>query len=170
MSHATHDRSLILSTVFGLGHLRPASGSWGSLPPAALAALLITLGVGPAHSPWIYLGSISLVLIVFSIACVVQGDRAEAAFGAKDPSEVVADEVAGQCIPLLALPLTWDTGWLGSMLWVAAAFVAFRLMDVLKPPPANGLQRLPGGWGILVDDLVAGVYALALVWAVAAML
>lgn len=170
MSRASHDRSLALSTVFGLGHMRPASGTWGSLPPVVLAAGLISLGYGPLGSPWIYYPAIIIVLIVFGIACVVQGDRAEAVFGSKDPSEVVADETAGQCIPLLGLPLVWDTGWFWSMAWLAGAFLAFRAMDILKPPPANGLQRLPGGWGILIDDLIAGVYALILIQIIAALI
>ena len=170
MSHPSHDRSLALSTVFGLGYMRPASGTWGSLPPAVLAAGLITIGAGPLGLPWVYYPALVLVLIVFCVACVVQGDRAEAAFGSKDPGEVVADETAGQCIPLLGLPLAWDTGWFWSMVWIAGAFLAFRIMDILKPPPANALQRLAGGWGILVDDLFAGIYALVIIQVIAALI
>jgi phosphatidylglycerophosphatase A len=148
-------------TVLGLGHKRPAPGTWGSLPPVVLAALLLVSGLGPGSSPWLY----SLLLVTLFLwacaGCIAQGDQAEARWR-KDPSQAVADETAGQCIPLLILPsLPGCTNfwWL-----IAAAFVLFRLADIAKPPPARGLQRLPAGWGILIDDLIAGVYAAAALW------
>jgi phosphatidylglycerophosphatase A len=102
------------------------------------------------------------VLVIFSVACVVQGDAAEARFLKKDPSQAVADETAGQCIPLLGVPLLY--GSLGHAAAVLSiAFVGFRLMDIIKPWPARGLQSAPSGWGILLDDLFAGVYALLIV-------
>jgi len=67
---------------------------------------------------------------------------------------VVIDEVAGQLIPFLAVP---PSSWK----WALAAFALFRFFDVLKPFPARRAERLPGGWGIMTDDVVAGVYALA---------
>lgn len=152
-------------TVFGLGHMWPASGTWGSLPPVVLAGLL--LAILPEECPWcwVYYGVLAAVLIAFSLACVMQGDGAESRFGEKDPSEAVADETAGQCIPLLVLPLGYESwGHMGVAL--LTAFLAFRVMDILKPPPARGLQRLYSGWGILVDDLIAGVYAAIVTWVV----
>ena len=140
--------------------LRPAPGTWGSLPPVAIAIILAWRG---AAWPWTDLTMVVL-LVLASIACVALGRWAESAFGGKDPSQVVADEVAGQAIALLFLP--WrDPGADSALLWNLAlagtAFVAFRFFDIVKVPPARGLQRLPRGWGILVDDLIAGAYALA---------
>ena len=87
------------------------------------------------------------------------GAWAEVHFGKKDPRQVVADETAGQCVALLALP--WGGDWSENLVLAATAFVTFRLFDIVKPPPINRIQRLGGGWGILVDDLLAGLYALA---------
>ncbi len=116
---------------------------------------------------WIYHGVLLTTFLFFGAACIVQGGRAEARFGKKDPSQVVADETCAQCLPLMFLPaevlLRTDT----ALFTVLLAFVAFRVLDVVKPWPANGLQRLPGGWGILIDDLVAGVYAWGIVQVVA---
>lgn len=156
-------RPLRLITTFGLGHCRPASGTWGSLPPIVVAGILLAWDAGPASQPWIYYPILAAVCLVFSAACVADGDAAEARFGEKDPSEVVADETAGQCLPLLAiLPSGVGTGWRAATL-VAVAFFAFRILDIFKPPPAKGWQRIPGGWGILIDDLVAGAYAAGVV-------
>jgi phosphatidylglycerophosphatase A len=97
-----------------------------------------------------------LVAIVSSIICVALGPFAEKHFGKKDPGQVTIDEWAGQAVALLGLPVASGAG-----LWitVAAAFVAFRVFDIVKPPPARQLEKLPHGWGVLLDDLAAGVYA-----------
>jgi phosphatidylglycerophosphatase A len=139
----------------GLGFLRPAPGTWGSLPPAGLAAILLVADVSVAVS----LVALGVLLIVASVACVVWGRYAEERFGRKDAAEVVADEVAGCAIPVLAA-VSYRSDLVTEWAQVAGAFVLFRVMDVLKPWPARRLERLPYGWGVLVDDLVAGVYAL----------
>ena len=156
-------------TVFGLGHLRPAPGTWGSLPPVAIAGVLILLGLGPAEAPILYHSVLVAILLASSAACIVFGDWAESWYGKKDPGWVVADETAGQCIALFALPIAApvfgpDTS-LFAELWplafsLAIAFLSFRIFDIIKPPPANATQALPAGWGVLIDDLFAGVYAL----------
>ena len=125
--------------------------------------MLVLAGFGPGSG--LYEVVIVGILLVFSAACVLQGDMAEAVFGKKDHGSIVADETAGQCIPLLGLqfaPAAAMTGWWPAMLTLGGAFIAFRIADIIKPPPANQLQKLPAGWGVLVDDLVAGVYALIL--------
>jgi phosphatidylglycerophosphatase A len=106
----------------------------------------------------VYFGVLALVFLLGCAACIYEGDRAEARWG-KDPSEAVADETAGQCIPLFFLPLATTADWWKVAVAVFWAFILFRLMDIVKPWPARGLQRIPAGWGILIDDLVAGVYA-----------
>ena len=165
MIPAPHDHRWHAVTVFGLGHLRPAPGTWGSLPPVALAGILVLAGFGPQDNPLVYHAVLAAVCLAASAACVVFGEWAEAHYGKKDPGWVVADETAGQCITLamlpVASPLAADGGLFHLAFVLAVAFLSFRFFDILKPPPANGLQKLPGGWGVLIDDLFAGAYALA---------
>lgn len=161
---------LLWITTFGLGHMRPASGTWGSLPTVIVAGALIYFGFGPAHSPMVYNAVLVGWGILFSIGCLVEGTAAEAKFGKKDPSQAVADETAGQAIALLFLPAAVEQSLQSLTLALGGAFVAFRVFDILKIWPARGLQRLPGGMGILVDDLIAGVQALVLVQVVARIL
>jgi phosphatidylglycerophosphatase A len=149
----------VLVTVFGLGLLKPAPGTWGSLPPPLLVLALLWSGA----APWVINVTLVLLGAAFGIACWRFGGLAEQRYGAKDPRQVVADETAGQCVALLLLPwrAVGDTGaWTWNIALVVTAFVAFRGFDIIKPPPAHGLQRVPGGRGILIDDLVAGLYAL----------
>lgn len=163
-----------LITTFGLGYMRPAPGTWGSLPPCALAALWAVagrqIGMGSVGNLLWYC-VLAFFALYFSWVCVKFGDGAEAEFGRKDPSQVVADETAGMAVTLLFLPPQWliVTGAtlqesqtrtaIATVAAIAVAFVLFRIADILKLPPANGLQRLKSGWGILVDDLVAGLQA-----------
>lgn len=161
-------RSLRLITSFGLGYMRPASGTWGSLPPVILSALVLGLGHRGTYAPGTTLWLVEhamlvLMLVLFSAACVRDGEAAEARFGKKDPGQVVADETAGQCLPLMFLPASAIVDWTGLLLTLGLAFVTFRICDIVKPWPARQLQKIPGGWGILIDDLFAGVYAMIIV-------
>jgi len=142
-------------TTFGLGFMRPAPGTWGSLPPCGVA-WLCALAAAPAGLTHALL---VVILLVFSAACVVWGAWGEKRFGRKDASEIVADETAGQCIPLMFLPAFALDGFWAASFTIGGAFVLFRIMDIIKPWPAHGLQRLRHGWGVLVDDLIAGLYA-----------
>ena len=94
------------------------------------------------------------MLVVVTVLGVWAADEAERALGAKDPGAIVVDEVAGMTLSVLALPPTPGV--------LLAGFLLFRLFDVLKPFPANVAQRLPGGLGVMIDDVIAGLYALAL--------
>ncbi|HMN97369.1 MAG TPA: phosphatidylglycerophosphatase A [Phycisphaerales bacterium] len=150
---------LLLLTGLGLGRSPVAPGTAGSLLPVAVVLALVAI-VGP-H--WSVDGSVALLGLCGALVCVRFGADGETAFGRKDPPQVVADEVAGQAIPLLGLP--WrpfdsPSSIAHNALLAAVAFVAFRVFDIAKPPPIRRLQRLPGGFGILVDDLIAGLYAL----------
>jgi phosphatidylglycerophosphatase A len=158
--------TLRLITTFGLGHMRPASGTWGSLPPVAVAGALMLVGLGPDEAPWIFRGVLSVILVVFCWVCIRDAEAAEARYGRKDPSQVVADETAGQCIPLMMIPAAVMSSPLLAAAALLYAFLAFRVLDIIKPWPAFMLQRVPGGWGILLDDLFAGFYAGLLLLAV----
>jgi phosphatidylglycerophosphatase A len=147
----------MLLTTFGLGHMPIASGTWGSLPPPAIAWGLILLGLGPVEAPILYHAVLGAIILLYSWACVAYGTQAETRWGKKDPGQVVADETAGQCIPLLFLPWPVVNDPLRAAATIGCLFIAFRLFDIVKPWPAGRLQALPRGWGIVVDDLIVGV-------------
>ncbi|MFO0832960.1 MAG: phosphatidylglycerophosphatase A [Phycisphaerales bacterium] len=152
---------LPLLTTFGLGHMPVASGTWGSLPPCFIAGVLWLAHMSPAggvQGSVIFNSVLGAVLAVFSLACILQGRRAEEKWG-KDPGEVVADETAGQCIPLMFLPACCFADFWHTAGVIAAAFLLFRVLDIVKPWPAKQIQSRPYGWGILLDDLFAGLYA-----------
>jgi phosphatidylglycerophosphatase A len=138
----------LVATFFGIGRLRPGPGTWGSL-----AAVLIWLGV----SRWITPSSHVLVLVALAMIAVLLGipaaTRVANASGVKDPQFVVIDEVAGQWVALLFAPVSWKTLLVG--------FILFRGFDIVKPPPVRQLEKLPDGMGIVLDDIAAGVFALA---------
>jgi phosphatidylglycerophosphatase A len=90
------------------------------------------------------------LIILIGIPAATSVSRAS---GVKDPQFVVIDEVAGQLIALIAVPLAWKTFLTG--------FILFRAFDILKPPPIRQLERLPEGTGIVLDDVAAGIFALA---------
>ncbi|MBX3372495.1 MAG: phosphatidylglycerophosphatase A [Phycisphaeraceae bacterium] len=149
-------------TAGGLGYLRPASGTFGSLPPPLIALLVLVLAGGDARGGAAVTVTMIVLGALFAFACLHWGWWAEAWWGRKDPGRLVADEVAGQSLTLLFLP--WhpvhSAGDLGRNALIAlVAFLAFRICDIIKPPPARRLESLRGGAGILLDDLVAGLYA-----------
>jgi phosphatidylglycerophosphatase A len=146
---------MLIATACGLGFLRPAPGTWGSTPPCALAWLMLLAGLDVG---WVTLAMAVTTLFGFFGSLFI-GGYAERRFGKKDPSQVVIDEVGGQALTLLFLPAFAVTGFWHATLTIGAGFVLFRIMDILKPPPAFVLQRLKGGLGIVIDDLLAGLYA-----------
>jgi phosphatidylglycerophosphatase A len=137
-------------SVFGCGFGPLVPGTFGSLVGLALALLV-------PETAWTagILGGVA----VASALTVLLGPAAARAAGRKDPQQVVMDEVAGMMLALLLVPAP-------SPAEAACAFLLFRAFDILKPPPGRSLERLPGGWGILLDDLVAGLYAMAALWLV----
>lgn len=93
----------------------------------------------------------ALLVVTLLVVGALAASEAERRLGTTDPGPVVIDEVMGQCVALIAAPLTWNTALLG--------FLLFRAFDIVKPPPARQLERAHGGWGIMLDDLAAGAYA-----------
>ncbi len=157
-------------TACGVGYLRPASGSWGSLPPVAVVAACVLADA----EPWTITASLLLLVGLGSIACIRFGAQAERAFGAKDPSSVVADEVAG-CALTLAIVPWWIVAPQGGDATLRAAatagiaFFLFRVFDVWKPGFVGSAQSKSAGWGILLDDLGAAICAWPLTLVGAAM-
>lgn len=141
-------------TGLGTGYLPLAPGTWGS---AAVAVLFVAAAMLCGRSAVCVNGAMVAVLVAASIGCVALGKFAESHFGRKDPPQVSLDEWAGQALAYLMLPL--GTGNRQLLIVAAAGFLAFRALDILKPPPARRLEKLPAGVGILLDDLVAAVYA-----------
>lgn len=136
-------------TACGLGHAPWASGTFGTLGGVALAAL------AGAAAPAAYLPLLLGACLLLTLLGAALGDWAERRYGGKDPGEYVLDEVVGY---LLAAAWPVFPGWTH----LGAAFLLFRVTDILKPWPARRLERVPGGWGILLDDLAAGLWALAI--------
>jgi phosphatidylglycerophosphatase A len=142
-----------VATVFGLGYLRPASGTWASAA-AIVAGLLIDRYLG---FPALVLATIAATGLGFWAVNLALGDDKTA-----DPSEFVIDEVAGQWLALLfSSAAFWARGWEGFLPYPAplAAFVFFRLFDVWKPWIIGRADRMGGAKGVMLDDLIAGVFA-----------
>ena len=133
----------------GVGYLPLAPGTFGSLVGVGIFLLL-------AHANLLV---IIVAILAITFAGIWAGSRVEQVSGRKDPGKVVVDEVAGQMIALF--PLTLFARW--SIGAVILSFILFRFFDIVKPYPANRLQDLDGGMGIMFDDLVAGVYAAVVV-------
>lgn len=144
-----------VATFFGAGYGKPGPGTWGS----AAAVLLWALYVWGRHpSPLELIIALAAGIVVSIAAGVPAATIAARESGRKDPQFVVIDEVAGQWIALLGCPIDWKHALI--------CFVLFRLFDMTKPPPVRQLENLPEGWGIVFDDVAAGLYA----WGIAALL
>ena len=140
--------AFLVGTGAGLGYAPFASGTFGSLLALPLALICWSLGG--------HLG-VALGCAIAIPLCWWAAGGVERALGRKDPGEIVSDEIAGQWVALLALP--------PSPRWWLAAFLAFRLFDVWKPGPIGRLEKRGGAFGIMIDDLLAGVAACLLVHA-----
>lgn len=142
--------SVLISTWFGVGLLPGPTGTWGSVAAVVVAEVLFAL--------W-GLASLAALALAAIAAGIPAATRTAELLGAEDPKEVVVDEVAGQTITLLGLHAAFPTlagGAFGGS--VLAAFLLFRLLDILKPGPVGALESLPGGPGIVLDDVAAGVF------------
>lgn len=151
----------------GVGYLPLAPGTWGSLVGLGVylvvrgAAMKVFFDLGATRNLnllHVYYGVILFELVMaVGIAWIGTwaASRTEMLSGRKDPGKVVVDEVAGQFIALIPVPFMLEPAWWAMIL----AFILFRLFDIVKPYPARKLESLPGGLGIMADDLIAGVYA-----------
>jgi phosphatidylglycerophosphatase A len=139
----------LIATFFGAGLLHPGPGSWGS----AATVLLWWLASGGIRPHW-QPAAIIMLAIAATLVGIPAATHMARATGLKDPQFVVIDEVAGQLIALIAVPVSWKSMLLG--------FILFRGFDIVKPPPVRQLEHLPEGIGIVLDDIGAGLYALLL--------
>jgi phosphatidylglycerophosphatase A len=135
--------AVVVSTLFGAGYFPGAPGTLGAALGIPVAVVLRLAGLPVAIE-----ASIPLALVACAVLITA---RAEKAFGRHDPPQIVLDEFVSIPVTLFLVPLAWY--------WYALGFGLNRLLDVLKPPPIRQLQRLPGGWGIVADDLAAAVVA-----------
>lgn len=138
------DYAALAISTWGVGYLPLMPGTFGSLVGVAV---------------FLVLGSLPLQLVAILIITwtgIWAASRTERILRLKDPGKVVVDEVAGQMIALLPLSIFTVASWRG---WIILSFILFRLFDIFKPYPARRFEELPGGLGIMADDLVAGVYA-----------
>jgi phosphatidylglycerophosphatase A len=143
---------LFLASGCGLGLVAPfAPGTFGSLPGVALGFATALLPVW-AQIP---------VCVLLTLLAVPLCDAAEKMLGIKDDSRIAADEWMLYPIALIGLPVLELEWW-----WTVLFFAVVRVVDIVKPYPANRLQSLPGGRGIVIDDFVANLYALGINWAV----
>lgn len=135
----------LLGSCLGIGHLPVAPGTWGSLIPVFLFLFI------PGFDSHFILFPF---FILITVAGILIGNQTELYYK-KDPEWFVLDEVAGQMIPLFILSPS-------DYLLIGISFLLFRFFDITKVLKINQLQMLPGGWGIMMDDLLAGVYTLIL--------
>ena len=160
--------ALLVATVCGLGNLPKAPGTWGALGGVLIYFLTqkyFPLDVVPKSMPpsfgsqawWAVMTALPISVVIAAVG-VWASSRAASFCQKRDPPFVVVDEVSGQHLTyLLALaPLNWKYLLLG--------FILFRLFDIWKPFPARHAESLPGGWGIMTDDWVAGIYAAIGLW------
>lgn len=137
----------ILGSFFYAGFLPNAPGTWGSL-----FALFPIYFIG-VYTPWF---GMVLFTILCSFLTVWVSEECERVWGG-DPSPLVMDEFAGQAMAFIAIPFTGILNY--DLMLLLVGFIFFRFFDIQKPLGVDKLQNLPGGWGILVDDLLAGFYA-----------
>ena len=139
--------ALSLATAFGVGYVPFAPGTFGSAVGLIIWALL-------PSSTYVHAAAI---VIIFAVGAW-SATTAERHFGGTDPGPVVVDEVMGMLLTLFLHPV----GWAGAF----GGFVLFRAFDVLKPYPADRLEQLPGGLGVMADDGMAAVYANLVLWGI----
>jgi phosphatidylglycerophosphatase A len=149
MAKEQHSLSVWIATSLGAGYFPVAPGTAGSVVGLALVIALRQSSLGAIG---LGLSLAAMAAVVFALG-VWSAGKAEKAFGRVDPGQVVIDEVLGQIITFIATPRISRVG-------LIAGFILFRIFDIIKPFPAGRAERFPGGWGIMLDDVVAGFYSL----------
>ncbi|WP_461833992.1 phosphatidylglycerophosphatase A family protein [Desulfothermus sp.] len=142
------DKLMTIAQLFGIGGIEFAPGSWASLATCIILYPILKFGLGV---------KITLIIII-SILGIYAADYAEKKLNEKDPRSIVIDEVAGQLITLTFIGNP-------SFLSVFLGFILFRILDVFKPPPIRQIEeRFSGGFGIMIDDIAAGIIGGCILW------
>lgn len=143
-------------SVFGAGYSPLIPGTCGSAVVAAVFLVTAWADVCPG-----VLAAVMLVLAAHGfVVTIVYGDRFIEEYGRSDPRQIVSDEQCGQAITFLWFwPMIADLTGSEILVFTAVGFVLFRIFDIIKPPPIRQLEKLKGAWGVLMDDVLAGVYA-----------
>jgi len=136
----------LTATFLGIGHLHPGPGTW-----ASVATVLIWAALAYQLPPTLRIPVAVALAVLVTLIGIPAATHVARAAATKDPKFVVIDEVAGQLIALVAVPLAWKT--------FLAGLILFRAFDIVKPPPVRQLERLPEGTGIVLDDVAAGMLA-----------
>jgi len=144
VTHKLNPFEILVGSALYTGYIKYASGTFGSL-----VAISIYLLPG-FENPTILMLAISISIVVG----IKLGHKFEATYG-KDPSQFTLDEVTGTWISLILVPKT--------ILFIGISFFIWRVLDILKPFPARTSEKLKGGWGIMMDDIISGFYTLILV-------
>ena len=155
----------IFSSAFGLGYVPKAPGTAGSLLGVLIFYLYVLVSL---HEPGPFNFFLFLAFTVgLTIISIFVSDKAEKIFGEKDCQKIVIDEVVGQMVTYLFVIYFLQADVIvGFGFNLLLGFVLFRIFDVVKIFPANRAQNLPGGWGVVADDVVAGVQAVLVLWGV----
>ncbi len=135
--------AILISSVFYTGYFPIAPGTAGSAAGLAIYGVMRLAGAPPA-------ADLALIGVLFALGCW-SGTVAERYFLKTDPGQVVLDEVIGMLVTLVLLPASWTLA--------VAGFFVFRVLDIVKPPPARQCERLHGGLGVMMDDVVSAIYS-----------
>jgi phosphatidylglycerophosphatase A len=140
--------AISIASGLGSGYSPVAPGTAGSVVGVIIAVLFILLSGLDIFSGFTYA---LMTAVIFAVGVWAAG-RAEVIYGMKDCGKIVIDEIAGMLVTLYLVPFDWR--------WLLAGFLLFRLFDIVKPFPARRIdQRVKGGWGVMLDDIAAGIYA-----------
>jgi len=148
VSEKKNSLAVLTGSVLYIGFLPKFPGTWASLASLPLI-YLASQYIHPLFGPLI-------LAVIFSLATLLSANGIEKQLG-PDPAECVSDEFAGQAIVFLFIPIY--TSWEYNLLVFVSGFILFRLFDILKPLGIGAIQNTEGGWGVLLDDIVAGMYA-----------
>ena len=160
--------AVFLATLGGLGRIRWAPGTWGSLVGLIIGTMTVH-GLElpqPQSMPvgfwWLWSSLLSPLVLTFILCAIICG-AAERTLSVHDAPAIILDEAWAMTFIVILNP--WDVSlWPGAFSMLLTAFLLFRFFDIVKPPPLKYLARWPGGWGIMADDLGAAIYTVVIVW------
>jgi len=142
--------ALLISTCLGLGYAPKGGGTLAAIACCIAWYFIGTANAGPGGSYNVYVYAPLVATILLTAVGVWSSGRMEQRWG-KDNYRIVIDEVAGMCCTLLFIPVQWP--------WLLTGLLLFRFFDIAKPLYIRRMEELPGGWGVMMDDVLAGFYS-----------